>query len=316
MICVMPSLGRRAALVLASLACLGWFAPPGAAGGTLRVLTTLPPLQSIAADIVGDHGRVENWLAGGGDPHDFQFTARDLRRLRETDVLIVNGLGLETWLQRALERAGKPPQLRVVEAAAGIPASALISGECAEHDHAGHAHQHAVNPHVWLDPVLVQHLVTNIWRAVAAADPAHAAGYQRNAEDLLGRLRALDEEFVRRLEPVRRQAFITYHDAFPYLVRRYQLRQVGVVEESAEVEPSARHLSALAATTRAEGVRVMFVEPGAPRRLAQRLADDLGLKLAALDPLEKSIGAGPGAYEAAMRRNLDALVLALQPAVP
>lgn len=310
MICVMHPFACCLAL-----ACLGWFAPLVAAA-PLRVLTTLPPLQSIAADIVGDHGQVDNWLAGGGDPHDFQFTARDLRRLRETDVLIVNGLGLETWLQRALERAGKPERLRIVEAAAGLPEGRLIAGACPDHDHAGHDHHHAVNPHVWLDPVLVQHMVTNIWHAVAAADPENAAGYERNAEALLGRLRVLDGEFVRRLEPVRRQAFITYHDAFPYLVRRYQLRQAGVVEETAEVEPSARHLSALAATTRADGVRVMFIEPGAPRRLAQRLASDWSLELATLDPLEKSAGAGPGAYEAAMRRNLEALVAALQPVPP
>lgn len=305
---------RAAALLLAAL---GWLAPWAAPAAPLRVLTTLPPLQAVAADIVGPHGQVENWLAGGGDPHDFQFAARDLRRLQDADLLIVNGLGLEAWLQRALERAGKPPRLRVVEAAAGIPLSALIVGECADHDHAGHEHHHhPVNPHVWLDPVLVRHMVTNIWQAVAAADPANAAGYQRNAEALLERLRALDEEFERRLGPVRPQPFIAYHDAFPYLVRRYRLKQAGVVEESAEVEPSARHLSQLAATVRAEGVRVMFNEPGGPRRLAQRFARDLGLDLATLDPLEKTDLSGPGAYEAAMRRNLDALEAALRPATP
>ncbi|MFN0068632.1 MAG: metal ABC transporter substrate-binding protein [Limisphaerales bacterium] len=305
---------RLAALLLAVL---GWIGPWSAPAAPLRVLTTLPPLQAVAADIVGTYGQVENWLAGGGDPHDFQFTARDLRRLQDADLLIVNGLGLEAWLQRALQRAGQPPRLRVVEAAAGIPLSALIVGQCADHDHGheGHEHhQHPINPHVWLDPVLVRYMVTNIWQAVAAADPANAAGYQRNAEALVERLRVLDEEFERRLGPVRQQPFIAYHDAFPYLVRRYQLRQAGVVEESAEVEPSARHLSGLAASVRAEGVRVMFIEPGGARRLAQRFAQDLGLNLATLDPLEQTAMPGPGAYDVAMRRNLDALEAALKPA--
>ncbi|HMO63756.1 MAG TPA: zinc ABC transporter substrate-binding protein [Verrucomicrobiota bacterium] len=291
-----------------------------AAAAPLRVLTTTPPLQSLAADIAGPHGQVENWLAGGGDPHDFQFPARDLRRLREADVLIVNGLGLETWLQRAIERAGKPAGLRVIEAAAGIPESQLILGECPGHDHDhhahahGHDHAHAPNPHVWLDPVLARHLVTNIARALVAADPAHAGAYEASAAALSARLEALHGDFALRLAPVQRQAFIVFHDAFPYLVRRYALRQAGVVEEAASVEPSARHLTALGATVRAEGVRVMFLEPGARSRLAQRLARDWRLQLATLDPLETAAESGPGAYEAAMRRNLDALVAALQPA--
>lgn len=312
MVCVMQNARRTCAGLLAGLALF----LPAAGAAPLRVLTTTPALQSLAAEVAGPHGQVDNWLAGGGDPHDFQFTARDLRRLREADVLIVNGLGLETWLQRAIERAGRPAGLRVVEAAAGIPESQLILGECSghDHDHDHHHHAHAPNPHVWLDPVLARHLVTNIVRVLVAADPAHAGAYEANAAALDARLAALHGEFERRLAPVRARAFIVFHDAFPYLVRRYALRQVGVVEEAASVEPSARHLTALGATVRAEGVRVMFLEPGARSRLAQRLARDWNLRLATLDPLETSAESGAGAYEAAMRRNLDALVAALQPA--
>lgn len=311
----MKAAARAGAGLLASLALL----LPAGAAAPLRVLTTTPALQSLAADVAGPHGQVDNWLAGGGDPHDFQFTARDLRRLREADVLIVNGLGLETWLQRAIERAGRPAGLRVVEAAAGIPESQLIVGDCPGHDHGhahghNHAHAHAPNPHVWLDPVLAQYLVTNIVRVLVAADPVHAEAYEANAALLSARLEALHGDFARRLAPVRPQAFIVFHDAFPYLVRRYELRQVGVVEEAASVEPSARHLTALGATVRAEDVRVMFLEPGARSRLAQRLAQDWQLRLATLDPFETAAESGPGTYEAAMRRNLDALVAALQPA--
>jgi zinc/manganese transport system substrate-binding protein len=291
---------------------------PAAGAARLRVLTTVPPVHSAAASVAGDLADVQPWLPAGGDPHDFQFTARDLRRLQDADLLVVNGLGLETWLQRALARAGVTDRLKIVEAAAGLPDPALIRSACSHHDHAhdhGHDHRHPVNPHIWPDPVLMMTVTTNLVRAFVDADPANRAAYERHGAAFVARLHALDEEFRARLAPVKDRPFFSHHDAHPYLVRRYQLRQLGVIEQDADVEPSARHLGTLAATARAEGVRVLFIEPGPPNRLAARFAKDAGLRLAVLDPLE----AGPasaGGYEAAMRRNLDALVAALQAPAP
>jgi ABC-type Zn uptake system ZnuABC Zn-binding protein ZnuA len=312
---------KRRPLLLALLAGLLAAAAgrlPAAEPARLRVLTTVPPIHAAAASVAGGLADVEPWLPAGGDPHDFQFTARDLRRLRDADLLVVNGLGLESWLQRALARAGATERLRVVEAAAGLPAPALIRSACADdgHDHGdGHGHEHPVNPHIWPDPVLMMTVATNLVQAFAAADPANRAGYERNGAAFVARLHALDGEFRARLAPVRDRPFLSHHDAHPYLVRRYHLRQLGVIEQGAGVEPSARHLAALAATARAEGVRVLFIEPGPPRRLAARFAQDAGLRLAVLDPLESGAATADG-YEAAMRRNLDALVAALQAPAP
>jgi zinc/manganese transport system substrate-binding protein len=153
------------------------------------------------------------------------------------------------------------------------------------------------------------HAATNILNALSDLDPAGKDLYSRNTLDTVTRLHALDRQFTEALAPVRQVPFITYHNAFPYLARRYGLRLVGVVEATASEEPSPRELARLNALVRGEKVRVLFID-GQPSRLARRLASDLGLTLATLETLETGTLSAT-AYEAGMRRNLDTLTRAL-----
>lgn len=273
-----------------------------------RVLTSFLPVHSLATAIAGDRARVENWLPTGVDPHDFQFSPRDLRRLAGADLLIVGGLGLEGWKEDRLREASGNAGLRLVEAAAGLPADALIQDPCG-HDHGDDPHAHPPNPHFWLDPILAAHAATNIARALAAADPGGAAAYRANTDALVLRLHALDREFSAALEGARNRAFFTVHNAFPYLARRYQLRLAGVVQTGATEEPSARELAELSRVAREAGVKVLFND-GTVDRLTRRLAADLRLEIVHLETLETG-PLRPGAYEDGMRRNLRALANAL-----
>lgn len=290
-------------------------------GSPPRVLTSFLPVFSLARQIAGQRASVENWLPQGVDPHEFQFQPRDLRRLRDADLLIVAGLGLEPWKESQLRAASGNPRLRILEALPKLPAGLEIAagGKDSDHDHDhdhgpadpqdhdhAKAHGGGPNPHYWLDPVLTAFAVTNLAEALIAADPGGREVYQSNARATVERLTALHREFAAALAPHRQAAFISYHDAFPYLARRYELRRVGVVEGNAAEEPSAREIAELAATVRREKARVLFVD-GKPSRLARRLAADLGLEIAILETLET----GPletGAYEAGMRRNLKSLL--------
>ena len=312
-----------AALPLALLA-FGWaltqpHAAAAEAAATRRVLTSFLPLHSLTLAVAGDRAQVENWLPAGVDPHDFQFSPRDLRRLAAADLLVVAGLGLENWKEDRLRDASGNPRLRIVEAAAHLPADALIhdDGHDAHHDHdhdhgpaeTDSRHRDLPNPHFWLDPLLAAHAVTNIARALAAIDPPGTAVYETNAAATVARLVALHREFEDSLRDVRGTAFFTVHNAFPYLARRYGLRLAGVIQRSGNEEPSARELAELSRTAREQNVRVLFCD-GKPDRLTKRLAADLKLPIAVLETLE--IGdLRPGAYEDGMRRNLRALREAL-----
>ena len=136
------------------------------------------------------------------------------------------------------------------------------------------------NPHIWLDPRLARHAVTNILKALQQADPAHASGYATNATRYLGRLEQLDLELEQALAPLRGAAMVTYHDAFAYFARHYGLKVVGVIEPVPDIEPSLKHLAFVYRAARANQVQAIFTEPPTPSRLARQIGSDLHLPLA------------------------------------
>lgn len=288
-------------------------APAPAPSPKPTVLTSFLPIHSLTLAIAGSEVTVENWLPAGVDPHDFQFSPRDLRRLRDATLLVTGGLGLEGWTEPKLRSLSGNPSLRLVEAAHSLPAESLIQEACGhdhEHDHdSDAAHAHAPNPHFWLDPVLMTHAATNILKALQNAFPQSADAFARHAAEAIAGLNRLHADFTRDLNGAS-TPFITYHNAFPYLARRYNLRLVGVVESGATDQPSARQLSDLGQLVRKENARVLFMD-GEPPRLARRLSSDLRLRLASLETLETG-ELGLEAYEKGMRRNLQTLKTVLR----
>lgn len=304
----------------------GWFAPgpscpaaePAGTERKVRVLTTLPPLYSWTAQVAGDLAQVENLLPGDVGPHDFQFRPRDLEKLRQADLIIANGLGIEAWMEDAIRHNAKDSAQRVVRTSDGLQPHLIYhlpdfevdapGSKAPRHDH-DHDHDHSGetgNPHVWLDPVFARHGVTNILQALQKADPKNAAGYARNAARYLETLRQLDADFAQLSREVKNRRLVTYHDAFPYFTRRYQLELVGVVQDVAGVEPSPKYLAALSRAMRRQKVAAIFTEPQFNPRLVRRLSEDLKIPVAELDVLETG-QPSPEFYEQGMRRNLAAL---------
>ncbi len=273
---------------------LFFFAPVVAAAPC--VVTTLPPIYCLTANVAGNFAKVDNLLPPGAAAHDFQFTFAERRKLEQADLVIANGLGLEPWLEKVLAKSG--PR-RVVRCADGLEAD--------KDSTAGRA----PNPHVWLDPILACGMVTNILVALQQADPANASGYATNAAAFAQRLLRLDEELRAGLATLPSRAIITSHDAFPYLARRYGLEVVGVIEEVPDVDPSPAHLSKLRSTIQKHGVKALFVDAHERGRRGRQLGRDFGVSVGVLDTLEQA-PLTPSAYEEGMRRNLRALKQALK----
>jgi len=246
--------------------------------------------------VAGDLAQVDNLLPPGASAHDFQFTLAERRKLDQADLIIANGLGLESWLDKVLEKSGSR---RVVRGAAGLATDAAST--------AGRA----ANPHVWLDPILAGRMVTNILAALQQADPANASGYATNAAAFALRLQKLDEELRTGLAAVPGRAIITSHDAFPYLAQRYGLKVVGVIEEHPDVAPTPAHLSALRSMIQTNGIKALFVDAQESRRRARQLARDFKVAVVVLDTLEAA-PLTPTAYEDGMKRNLRALQQAVK----
>jgi zinc transport system substrate-binding protein len=267
----------------------------------LKAVTTSVPVYCFTVNVAGNFATVENLLSGNVSPHDYQFSPQDARKLSGARLIITSGLGLEEWGDRVL----KGQHARVVEAAA-----ALGNRRMGADDKPG-----AWNPHFWLDPMLAAHAVTNIMRALLEVDPVNATGYARNAAAYVEKLHDLDREIRSALQPHKGAAIVTYHDAFPYFARRYELEIAAVIEPVADVDPSAQRFSRLRKAMLAKNVRLVFTEKGTPPRLAERLRQDLNVKLAPLDPLETG-ELTPTAYEEGMRANLEVLRKTFDASVP
>jgi zinc/manganese transport system substrate-binding protein len=268
-----------------------------------RVVTSFLPLYCWAANVAGTNAEVENLLPPRAEPHEYAFTPGDARKLSQADLIVVNGLNLEGWLPKFL-RSTPQASGRVVTISGGLSAE-LIAGEH-HHGHADHDHSEHANPHLWLDPQLAAHGISNILVALQRVDPAHAAAYASNAHSYLTRLNKLDGEIRQTVARMTNHAIVTYHDAFPYFARRYGLEIAGVVEEVPEVNPTPKYLSRLRATMRRRNINVIFTAPGGRTRIAQRIAEDLHVSLVELDTLETG-ALSPSAYEELMMTN--ALVL-------
>lgn len=282
----------------------------GAEGRRVRILTSIAPLYSWATNVAGGAADVENLLPADVGPHDYQFLPRDMRKIASADVILLNGLGLEAWFAKAIKAGDTTTPRKIVEVAAGVPAELLIRDVPALHldgDEAeAHVHQGPANPHLWLDPWFARHAVTNLLAALRQTDPANAATYEANAAGYIERLHALDREIETGLTGFSRREVVTFHDAFPYFCRRYQLKLVGVIEEVPGASPSPRYLAALSHVIRERQVGVIFTEPQFDAKLARQLARDLRIAVAGLDTLETGRLAA-SAYEDGMRANLRVL---------
>lgn len=241
---------------------------------SLRVVAVESFLADIAQNVAGKRVRVETLLALGSDPHTFEPTPQDVKKIADSAVLIVNGAGLEEFLAKLLRNAGS--HATIIEASHGLTSRALKFGEPRDANN-------SIDPHFWLDPTRAVKYVENIRDGLTQADPEGAATYQTNASAYISKLRALDEkiqQIVSALPPEKRK-LVTDHDTLGYYADRYGFEIVGMLTPSfsAADATSARQTVALIDQIRATQVKAIFLEQGANPKLAEQIARDTGVKL-------------------------------------
>jgi zinc transport system substrate-binding protein len=297
----------------------------------VRVLTSIKPLQLIAAAVQDGAGSPEVLLPPGASPHHHALRPSDIRKVGEADLFYWIGPDLEMFLMHVLEGRDGPslavqglPGLhlrRFGEAhhhdEGGHPDDHDAHAEHEDHDDHGHAaqddetgHDHAHRPgtldaHLWLLPANARVIAARMAADLAQADPANAARYQANLAAFDERLAASDARLRARLAPLRDKPFFVFHEAFDYFEEAYGLQHAGVFAVSAEVQPGARHVAAMRAQLKAAGPSCVFSEPPLRPRLAQTLSDGLPVHLAELDALGFELKAEAGGY-AKLLENLGA----------
>jgi zinc transport system substrate-binding protein len=313
------SLITAVAVALALFACGRPASPPVApappvsasrAASPFRIVTSFYPIQIMAMNIAdGIPGVTVETLTGPttGCLHDYQLTPEALRSLADASVFVINGAGMESFLEKV---AAQYPALAVIDASRGF---GLVPSHAEAHQASRSQNHHVndgINPHIWVGIPGAMHQVRTIAEGLAAADPGRADGYRANAERYLVRLEALRAEMHAAIDPLPNRRIVTFHEAFPWFAHEFDLEIVAVVEREPGAEPGAGELASIIRLVRAKNVRVIFSEPQYSPRAAEVIARETGARIHHLDPAVTG-PAHPDAYLEIMRANLSTLKEAL-----
>jgi zinc transport system substrate-binding protein len=284
--------GAAVALALTLTAC-----SPGASGEAtadrdrVQVLASFYPLEFVAERVGGAEVVVSSLTPAGAEPHDLELSPAQVRTVSEADVVLLLG-GFQPAVDEAV--AARAPE-RLLDAAEvlDLPAGA------------------EADPHFWLDPTELAAMAGPMAEVLSEVRPDLAAEFAARADDLELDLAALDAQFREGLASCESRVFVTTHDAFGHLAERYDLEQVPISGLEPEAQPSPARLRDVAAAVEDEDVTTIFYETLVSPKVAEVLADDLGVRTAVLDPVEGLVDDDED-YLSVMRANLEALRAALR----
>lgn len=271
----------------------------------LNVVASFYPLYQFSKGVGGDRADVSTLVPSGIEPHDWEPSPGDLISLKNANVFVYNGVGMEPFVDKLI--ASEEYQNTIfVESTKGI-GLIKITEENEE--------RFVNNPHVWLDPILAKQQVDAIRDAFAKADPDNAAYYEQNANDYNTKLDALDAKIRSGLSDCKKDTFMPFHDAYPYFAKRYGLKSLPLSGISPDSEVTTSELKKFIDYVKENHIQVIFDEELVDPRLAQALADEAGAKVMVFSPLEgltdEEIKAGMTYFDK-MDENLQNIQVALE----
>ncbi|MBE0608925.1 MAG: zinc ABC transporter substrate-binding protein [Dehalococcoidia bacterium] len=269
---------RRALLMLLALlaiwvtaACGGGDDDGGTTTGTgVKVVATTTQIGALTREVAGDEVELTVLLSAGADAHDYEPSPKAVAQIKNAQVVLVNGIGLDAWLDDVISGAGAE---RVVMVTDGI---AIREADAEHGDDEG-------DPHVWHDPGNVKLMVDNIAAALSEADPEKAATFEANSDAYKAKLDAVDVQIRALIDsiPAENRKIVTNHDSFGYFFDRYEIEFVGAIipGTSKDAQPSAKDLADLTDLIKREGVKAIFAEEEVDPKVARQLAADTGVAI-------------------------------------
>jgi zinc transport system substrate-binding protein len=276
----------------------------GSAQAEVKVLTSIKPLQLIAAAVQDGVAIPEVLLPPGASPHNYALRPSDVRKVQSVDLLYWIGPDMEGFLPRVLNGRTLPSV-----AVQDLPGMKLRRFAEDSHSHAEEADEHdhdhrpgTLDAHLWLSPVNARVIADKMAADLSTADPANAERYQSNAKAFDERLDALDQRLKKRLASVEGKPYFVFHEAFDYFEEAYGLKHAGVFSVATEVQPGAQHVAAMRKRLQEVGKTCVFSEPPLRPRLAETLVAGLPVKLAELDALGGYTPATAQGYEQVLEK--------------
>ena len=241
---------------------------------TLKVIAAESFMADIAANVAGDRAAVESLMPLGMDPHAFEPVPSDVAKIANSPIIIINGGGIEGWLEKMIENAGG--EHLVIEASSGLKSRTAGEGEVLPDETGG-------DPHFWLDPISVIHYVENIRDGLIKVDPEGKDIYTQNAAAYSTKLKELDAALREQAQsiPAEKRLIVTNHESFGYFADRYDFKIIGTIVPgvSSGASPSAQQLARLVDHIKATGATAIFLETGTNPQLAEQVAKETGIKV-------------------------------------
>jgi zinc/manganese transport system substrate-binding protein len=282
------------------LTCLALFAAafPANAQNRLNVVASFSILGDLVRNVGGDRVSVTTLVGPDSDPHVYEPTPSDAKKIADAKLVFVNGFGLEGWLPRLVQSAGD--RASIVTVTAGLAPLKLGSD---------------ADPHAWQSPLNAKTYVDNIRKALIAADPADAQVFRDNADAYLVKLDALDRHVREAIAqiPDGRRKVISTHRAFGYFAGAYGVEFIAPVGVSTESEASARDIAGIITQIRAAKIPAVFLENISDPRLIRRISAETGVRVGGTlysDSLTAEKGDSP-TYIDMVRHNIKTLTSAL-----
>lgn len=261
----------------------------------LNIVASFYPILEFVKQVGGDRVAVTSLIPVGIEPHDFEPTIQQIQNAESADVVFFNGLGFESsWINKINND-------NLVDTSLG--ANITETGN-------------TINPHIWLDPILVKNQVKNIEDALIKLDPADKEYYENKAIDFTKELDSLDAFIKSTLQTCDKKDFIAFHDAFSYFANRYGLKQHSIQGVSPEGEVLPQRIQEMVELAKNLGINIVYSEELVDPRFAEVIAQEIpNGRVLILSPIEgidsEEQAAGIG-YLDKMRENIANLKIGLK----
>ena len=298
-----------------------------------KLYVSFYPIEYMAKEIAKDKIDVVNVMPKGATVHDWEPTAQDIKNLSDSKMLIVNGLGLEGWLE---DVKSSLKNTEIVDSSTNIDKIKAEEEHEHDHDHEEHEHDHdheehehdhdheehehdhdhehhhhgEFDPHVWMSPKQARIQMKNVYEAIIKFDSENKDFYEKNYKELDKKFEELDKKYAEVLAPQKDKYFIVPHEAFGYLARDYEIKQVPIEGINSDSEPDLNKMKELTNFAKSYKINTVFYEMGESDKIANSLAKEINAKTAGLSTIEaktQDIEDGKDNYFSLLEKNLDAI---------
>lgn len=258
-----------------------------------EIVVTIPPLQGLVKEIVGDDCNVSILLPEGSSPETYSPTPSQVAKLEDSSIIFA--VGTMEFEKRIIDRLGKGADYKVIDLSSGVR---FIEGNCGhthnsehlinacEHNSDHHAHHHHIDPHIWMSFANVELIINNITNALATRFPDNSDEYARRADSLINKVKTIESGFKNKLSQAP-DAFLIYHPALGYLANDYGLEQISLENEGKS--PTAGTLAEIVEQVKTNNIKVLLYQQEYPLDVVKPIADILGVNLVKINPLNTNI---------------------------